>query len=205
MASVISSSAEPVRRICVFCGSNTGGRPEYAAAARALATELVARDLELVFGGGCVGLMGEIADAVLAAGGRAIGVIPEALVARELAHHGVQDLRIVASMHERKALMAELSDGFVAMPGGFGTFEELCEAITWTQLGLHRKRCGLLNVAGFYDPLLRLFETAVSEGFIRRSNLLIVSADSSPSSLLDAVLAPVDLPEPKWIRDTEET
>ena len=126
---------------------------------------MVARGSGLVFGGGCVGLMGAIADGVLAAGGHVIGVIPHALVARELAHRGVQDLRVVASMHERKALMAELSDGFVAMPGGFGTFEELCEVITWTQLGLHRKRCGLLNVAGFYDPLLQLFDHAAAGGF----------------------------------------
>jgi uncharacterized protein (TIGR00730 family) len=194
-----------MKRICVFCGSNSGGRPEYAAAARELAGELVGRDIGLVFGGGCVGLMGEIADAVLAAGGHAIGVIPHALVARELAHRGVQDLRVVASMHERKALMAELSDSFVAMPGGFGTFEELCEVITWTQLGLHRKRCGLLNVAGFYDPLLRLFDHAVSEGFIRPSNLQIVVAHASPAALVDAVLEPPALAEPKWIREPDET
>ena len=192
-------------RICVFCGSNSGVRPEYAAAARALATELVSRNLGLVFGGGCVGLMGEIADAVLAAGGHVIGVIPEALVARELAHRGVQDLRVVSSMHERKALMAELSDAFVAMPGGFGTFEELCEVITWTQLGLHRKRCGLLNVASFYDPLLRLFDHAVGEGFIPPSNLDIVTAAASPAALLDVVLEPLAIPEPKWIRAPDET
>jgi uncharacterized protein (TIGR00730 family) len=194
-----------VKRICVFCGSNTGTRPEYAAAARALAAELVARDIGLVFGGGCVGLMGAIADAMLAGGGHVIGVIPQALVARELAHHGVQDLRVVSSMHDRKALMAELSDGFVAMPGGFGTFEELCEVITWTQLGLHRKRCGLLNVDGFYDPLLRLFDHAVGEGFIRRSNLDIVVTDASPAALVDAVLRPPAVPDAKWIRDTNET
>ena len=189
----------------MFCGSNRGARPEYAAAADQLAAELVARDLGLVFGGGCVGLMGEIADAVLKRGGHVIGVIPEALVARELAHRGVQDLRVVASMHERKALMASLSDAFVALPGGFGTFEELCEVITWTQLGLHRKRCGLLNVAGFYDPLLRLFEQASIEGFIRRSNLEIVTADASAGALLDAVLAPLPPMDAKWIRDTAET
>ena len=186
-------------RICVFCGSNTGVRPEYAAAARELAAELVARDLGLVFGGGCVGLMGVIADAMLAAGGHVIGVIPHALVGRELAHRGVQDLRVVASMHERKALMAELSDGFIAMPGGFGTFEELCEAITWTQLGLQRKRCGLLNVAGFFDPLLQLFANAATEGFIRPSNLTLVSSHQLPGTLLEQVLAPLGAPEAKWI------
>jgi uncharacterized protein (TIGR00730 family) len=191
------------RRICVFCGSNTGGRPAYAAAARELARELVARDLGLVFGGGCVGLMGVVADAVLAAGGHAIGVIPHALVARELAHRGVQDLRVVASMHERKALMAELSDAFIALPGGFGTFEELCEVITWTQLGLQRKRCGLLNVDGFYEPLLQLFSHAADEGFIKRSNLRLVSSDGSPGSLIEQVLSPLVPPEAKWISATE--
>jgi uncharacterized protein (TIGR00730 family) len=195
----------PTRRIGVFCGSNTGTRPEYAAAARALAGELVARDVGLVFGGGGVGLMGAIADAMLAGGGHVIGVIPHALVARELAHRGIQDLRAVSSMHERKALMAELSDGFIAMPGGFGTFEELCEVITWTQLGLHRKRCGLLNVDGFYDPLLRLFDHAVSEGFVKRSNLDIVATDASPAALVDAVLTPLAPPESKWIRNPDET
>ena len=170
-----------------------------------MAAELVARDLGLVFGGGCVGLMGVIADAVVEAGGHVIGVIPEALVARELAHRGVQDLRVVSSMHARKALMAELSDAFIAMPGGFGTFEELCEVITWTQLGLHRKRCGLLNVAGFYDPLLQLFDHAVTEGFIRPSNLDIVAAAASPAVLLDAVLEPAAVPEPKWLREPDQT
>src|SRR4051812_49994519 len=144
--------------------------------------------------------MGVVADAVLAAGGHAIGVIPHALVARELAHRGVQDLRVVASMHERKALMAELSDAFIALPGGFGTFEELCEVITWTQLGLQRKRCGLLNVDGFYDPLLQLFSHAADEGFITRSNLGLVSTDGSPASLIEQVLAPLASPEGKWIQ-----
>ena len=191
------------RRVCVFCGSSAGARPLYAAAARELAGELVASDIGLVFGGGCVGLMGVLADAVLAAGGHAIGVIPHALVARELAHRGVQDLRVVASMHERKALMAELSDGFVAMPGGFGTFEELCEVITWTQLGLHRKRCGLLNVDGFFDPLLQLFAHASAEGFIRPSNLALVSSHSDPRSLVEQVLEPLAELEPKWIGPAE--
>jgi uncharacterized protein (TIGR00730 family) len=186
-------------RICVYCGSNSGVRPEYAAAARDLAAEFVARDLGLVFGGGCVGLMGVVADAMLAAGGHVIGVIPHALVGRELAHRGVQDLRVVASMHERKALMAELADGFIAMPGGFGTFEELCEVITWTQLGLQRKRCGLLNVGGFFEPLLQLFAHAAAEGFIRPANLSLVSSHADPEALVDQVLAPLGAPEPKWI------
>lgn len=186
-------------RICVFCGSNSGGRPAYAAAARRLATELVTRKIGLVFGGGCVGLMEVVADAVLAAGGHVIGVIPHALVARELAHRGVPDLRVVASMHERKALMAELSDAFIALPGGFGTFEELCEVITWTQLGLHRKRCGLLNVEGFYDPLLQLFAHAGAEGFIRSSNMSAVSSHDDAHVLVGRVLEPLAEAEPKWI------
>ena len=186
-------------RVCVFCGSNSGNRPAHAAAARQLGTALVEREIGLVFGGGCVGLMGVIADGVLAAGGHVIGVIPHALVARELAHRGVQDLRVVASMHERKALMADLSDAFIALPGGFGTFEELCEVITWTQLGLHRKRCGLLNVEGFYDPLLQLFGQAAAEGFINSSNLAAVSNHTDPRVLVSQVLEPIAEPEPKWI------
>ena len=192
-------------RICVFCGSHPGARPEYAAAARELAGELVARDLALVFGGGCVGLMGVIADAVLAAGGHAIGVIPHALVAREIAHRGVSDLRVVASMHERKALMAELSDAFIALPGGFGTLEELCEAVTWTQLGLHRKRTGLLNVGGFYDPLLALFSHAAAEGFIQPPNLLLVGSHHSSAALLDQVLAPLPADRPRLQVRTDPT
>jgi uncharacterized protein (TIGR00730 family) len=186
-------------RICVFCGSNAGVRPEYAAAARDLAAEFTARGIGLVFGGGCVGLMGVIADAMLEAGGHVIGVIPHALVARELAHRGVQDLRVVASMHERKALMADLADAFIAMPGGFGTCDELCEAITWTQLGLQRKRCGLLNIAGFFDPLLQLFAHAAAEGFIKPANLTLVSSHHVPASIVDQVLVPLGPVEPKWL------
>ena len=178
-------------RVCVFCGSSPGNAPEFRAAAEELAREMVARKIGLVFGGGCVGLMGLIADAVLAAGGHAIGVIPDALVAREVAHRGLPDLRVVRSMHERKATMAELSDAFIALPGGFGTLEELCEAITWTQLGLHRKRCGVLNVRGFYDPLLALFDGAVRAGFISETNRDIVTATADPAELLDRLAAPL--------------
>jgi uncharacterized protein (TIGR00730 family) len=166
---------------------------------------MVARGIGLVFGGGCVGLMGVVADAVLSAGGHAIGVIPEALVAREVAHRGLPDLRIVASMHERKALMAELSDAFVALPGGFGTFEEFCEVVTWTQLGLHRKRCGLLNVEGFYDPLLALVERAIAEGFIRPDNRSILLADEDAARLLDRLAEPLPVLGPKWLRNADET
>ena len=192
-------------RVTVFCGSNTGSRPVYRHAAEALARELVARDIDLVFGGGCVGLMGVIADAVLAAGGTAIGVIPQALVDREIAHRGLTELRVVNSMHERKMLMAELSDAVIALPGGFGTFEEFCEVVTWTQLGLHRKRCGLLNVEGFYDPLLALFDRAVRDGFIKASNRELVVSRSDPGELLTALSQPLEPPEPKWIRRVEQT
>jgi hypothetical protein len=186
----------PLRRVCVFCGSSSGHRAEYRASVERLAAELAARGIGLVFGGGAVGLMGVLADAMLAAGGHAVGVIPNALVARELAHHGLSDLRIVASMHERKATMADLSDAFIAAPGGFGTFEEFCEAVTWTQLGLHEKRCGLLNVAGFYDPLLHLFDRAVAEGFIRPVGRAIVVSHDDPARLLDLLAEPLTHHEP---------
>ena len=192
-----------LRRVCVFCGSSSGTPPVYRDAAENLAREMVRRGIGLVFGGGCVGLMGIVADAVLAAGGDAIGVIPQALVAREIAHKGLPDLRIVGSMHERKAMMAELSDAFIALPGGFGTFEEFCEAITWTQLGLHRKRCGLLNAAGFYDPLLALFDRAVADGFLKAANRNLVSDDTDAGALLDKLSLPLAAPEPKWIRTGE--
>jgi uncharacterized protein (TIGR00730 family) len=160
-------------------------RREYREAAEAIAIQLARRRVDIVFGGGCVGLMGVVADTALAHGGHVIGVIPSAMVAREIAHRGLPDLRIVSSMHERKALMASLSDAFIALPGGFGTFEEFCEVVTWTQLGLHRKPCGLLNVAGYYDPLVALFDRAVSDGFIRTENRGIVVTESDPEALID--------------------
>ena len=166
---------------------------------------MASRGIGLVYGGGRVGLMGIVADAMLACGGHVIGVIPHAMVAREIAHQRLSDLRVVGSMHERKATMAELSDAFIALPGGFGTFEEFCEAITWTQLGLHRKRCGLLNVDGFYDPLLALFDRAVADGFLKAANRALVAADVSPAALLDKVSQPLAAPEPKWIRRADQT
>ena len=193
-----------LRRVCVFCGSSIGLSSVYRDAAASLGGELVTRGIGLVFGGGCVGLMGIVADAVLAAGGHAIGVIPHAMVAREIAHRGLPDLRIVASMHERKAMMAELSDAFIALPGGYGTFEEFCEVVTWTQLGLHRKRCGLLNVDGFYDPLLALVERAVADGFIKPANRRIVIADTTPGALLDRLSEP-GAGERPWLRSPDET
>jgi len=178
-----------LRRVCIFCGSSTGVRPEYRAAAEEIAVQLAKRNVGIVFGGGCIGLMGVVADTALAHGAHVIGVIPSAMVAREIAHRGLPDLRVVASMHERKALMASLSDAFIALPGGFGTFEEFCEVVTWTQLGLHRKPCGLLNVAGYYDPLVGLFDRAVADGFIRPENRHIVVADSDPEALIERLVA----------------
>jgi uncharacterized protein (TIGR00730 family) len=174
-----------LHRVCIFCGSSTGVRPEYREAAETIAAHLAKRRVDIVFGGGCVGLMGVVADTALAHGGHVIGVIPSALVAREIAHRGLPDLRIVSSMHERKALMASLSDAFIALPGGFGTFEEFCEVVTWTQLGIHRKPCGLLNVAGYYDPLVALIDRAVADGFIAPANRGIVVTESDPEALID--------------------
>ena len=194
-----------LKRVCVFCGSSTGLRDAHRDAVTRLGEEIAARGIELVFGGGRTGLMGVVADAVLAAGGRVIGVIPHAMIARELAHEGLQDLRVVASMHERKAMMAELSDAFIAAPGGFGTFEELCEAITWTQLGLHGKRCGVLNVDRFYDPLLQLVDRAVEEGFIRPDSTQIVVSHADPAALLDQLAEPFRAPGAVWLLDPAET
>src|SRR5215475_2650578 len=156
-----------MKRICVFCGSSSGSRPEYRVCAEELGTELIRRQIGLIYGGGNVGLMGAIADAVLRGGGEAIGVIPEHLMTREIAHKQLTKLHVVRSMHERKALMADLSDAFIALPGGFGTLEEFCEAVTWAQLGLHAKPCGILNVQGYYSPLLAMFDDAVREGFLK--------------------------------------
>ena len=192
-----------MKRLCVFCGSSHGANPAYAEAAVTLGTLLAKRGIGLVYGGGNVGLMGVIADAALAAGGEVIGVIPKSLADREVAHHGVTDLRVVDSMHTRKAMMAELSDAFIAMPGGVGTFEEFFEAITWTQLGLHRKACGLLNVAGFYTPLALFIDQAVSEGFIKPVHRAAIVVDDNPERLLDT-LSTIDLPDaPKWINRNE--
>src|SRR6266568_1879837 len=173
-----------MKRICVFCGSSAGNRPEYCAAAEEMAAELVRRSIGLVYGGGNVGLMGILADAVLRAGGEVQGVIPEHLMAREVGHNGLTKLHIVHTMHERNALMADLSDAFVALPGGFGTLEEFCEVVTWTQLGLHAKPCGILNVLGFYSPLLRMLDHAVEERFLKPENRALVLARDKPADLL---------------------
>jgi uncharacterized protein (TIGR00730 family) len=192
-----------VRRICVFCGSNPGGRPEYADAAREMGVALVERGIGLVYGGGGVGLMGIVADTVMHAGGEVIGVMPEALMRREVGQLDVTQLHIVGSMHERKAMMADLSDGFVAMPGGYGTFEEFCEVITWSQLGFHPKPCGLLNVAAYYAPLLAMFDHAVAERFVRPQHRALVLEDTSPAALLEKMQAFVPPSSEKWIGPDE--
>jgi uncharacterized protein (TIGR00730 family) len=192
-----------MQRLCVFCGSSTGNQRAYSDAAEALGAVLAERGIGLVYGGGNVGLMGVIADAVMAAGGKVIGVIPQSLANREIAHTGITELRVVDSMHARKAMMAELADAFIAMPGGVGTFEEFFEVVTWTQLGLHRKPCGLLNVNGFYAPLAAFIDQAVTEGFIKPVHRAAIVVDSDPVRLLDT-LGTIKLPDvPKWIDRTE--
>ena len=183
----------------MFCGSRPGTRPEYAEAATAMGRALVEEGMGLVYGGGRVGLMGMVADAVMRAGGEVIGVIPEALMRREVGHGGVTELRVVGSMHERKALMADLSDGFVAMPGGYGSIEEFCEVITWSQLGIHPKPCGLLNVSGFYGPLLAMFDYAVAEGFVPPQHRTLVLEDTTPAGLIEKLRRFTPPVTEKWI------
>jgi uncharacterized protein (TIGR00730 family) len=183
----------------VFCGSSAGARPIHRDAAAALGAELVRRGLELVYGGARVGLMGVVADAVLGAGGRVTGVIPSSMVDRELAHTGLSDLRIVSTMHERKALMERLSDGFVSLPGAMGTLDETCEMLTWGQLGLHVKPCGLLDVDGYYTSFLALLDRAVSEGFLRPQHRAMVLVDTAPDALLDRLAAYAPPVVEKWI------
>lgn len=198
------SFVTPLKRVCVFAGSNTGVRAEYREAAVELGRVLAERGLTLVYGGARVGLMGSVADAVLASGGQAIGVIPEALVAKEVAHRGLTELRIVPSMHERKALMSDLADAFIALPGGWGTWEELFEVLTWAQLGLHRKPCGLLNVLGYFDPLLSFVDHSIQEGFVRREHRSMICVDTVPHALLDQLSASQPPLVQKWI-EREET
>lgn len=192
-----------MKRVCVFCGSSAGSHPEYRACAEELGAELIRRNLGLVYGGGNVGLMGAIADAVLKAGGEAIGVIPAHLMTREIGHKGLTQLHIVHSMHERKALMADLSDAFIALPGGFGTLEEFCEVLTWSQLGLHAKPCGIVNVLGYYTPLLAMLDHAVTERFLKPQNRALVLARETPAELLQAFEEWRPVHVEKWLdRDT---
>jgi len=188
-----------MRRVCVFTGSSPGARAEYAIAAKQLGRELVSRGHELVYGGGKVGLMGLLADSVLAGGGKVIGVIPEALVAKEVAHGGLSELRVVASMHERKALMSDLSDAFIALPGGLGTLEEFCEVLTWAQLGLHAKPCGMLNVCHYFDALLAFLDRAVEERFLKSEHRALVITADSPHDLLERLASHRPARVEKWI------
>ena len=188
-----------MRRVCVFSGSSSGVRPEYRRAAEALGQTLAAHRIGVVYGGAQVGLMGAVADAALAAGGEVIGVIPEALVAKEIAHPGLTELRIVASMHQRKALMADLADAFIALPGGWGTLEEFFEVLTWAQLGLHRKPCGLLNVQGYFDRLLAFLAHTIDEGFVRPQNAELIAVAATPGELLDRLESPLPPPVEKWL------
>ncbi len=194
-----------VKRICVFAGSSSGARTAYRDAAVSLAKVLAERGFELVYGGGCVGLMGVLADAMLAHGGRVIGVIPHTLMVREVGHRGLTELKVVDSMHERKAAMAELSDGFVALPGGFGTLEELFEVLTWAQLGLHGRPCGVLNVDGYYDALLQFLDHAGGQGFVRSAHrsMLLVAQDAAV--LLDQFEQYRAPTAEKWLQRSSQT
>ena len=188
-----------MNHICIFCGSNPGASPDYAAAARALGNLLARRGITLVYGGGNVGLMGIIADAALAAGGEVIGVIPDFLLRKEVGHSGLTRMEIVQTMHERKQKMAELSSGFIALPGGMGTLEEMCEILTWGQLGLHHKPFGLLDTAGYYQPLIRMFDQMVAERFLHSQNREMVLTASEPEALL-ALMEQYQVPDvEKWL------
>jgi uncharacterized protein (TIGR00730 family) len=188
-----------MRTVCVFCGSSLGADPAFSQAAAALGQEVARRNLRLIYGGGNVGLMGVVADAALAAGGEVVGVIPRALQAREVAHQGLTELIVVETMHDRKAKMADLADAFLALPGGYGTFEEFCEVLTWTQLGIQAKACGLLNVKGYYDPLLALFDRAMEERLVKPANRTLVLTDTTAARLLDALAAWVPVTTDKWL------
>ena len=193
-----------MRNVCVYCGSSAGRDPAYVEAAGALGRALVARGLGLVYGGASVGVMGAVADAVLDLGGRAVGVIPEALVRKEIAHGGLTELVVTSSMHERKTRMADLSDAFVALPGGIGTLEEIFEAWTWGQLGLHAKPFGFLNVAGYWDGLVSFLDHAVRERFVREPHRAMLVVSEDPEELLDRFAAWRAPDVPKWIRKGDE-
>jgi uncharacterized protein (TIGR00730 family) len=188
-----------MKRVCVFAGSSAGSQPEYLTAAEDLGRVLAAREIGLVYGGARVGLMGALADAVLAGSGQVTGVIPRAMVEKEVAHDGLTDLRVVTTMHERKALMVELADGFIALPGGWGTLDELFEILTWAQLGIHRKPCGVLNVLGYFDQLLAFLEHAMQQGFVRREYGALLATSDTPMTLLGAMELQQPLTVEKWI------
>lgn len=188
-----------VKSVCVFCGSSGGKDPVFAGNARCLGEEIARREMRLIYGGGNVGLMGVVADAALAAGGEVVGVIPRALVDLELAHAGVTQLHVVNTMHERKGMMADLADAFVALPGGFGTLDEFCEIITWAQLGIHSKPCGLLNTRSYYDPFLAQIRGATDAGFLRPEHRDLITVSDSPAWLLDRLAEAVPIKRQKWL------
>ena len=192
-----------MKRICVFCGSNGGADPVFLKTAKIVGEFLARENIELVYGGGRVGLMGKIADAVLANGGRVIGAIPAALDKKEIAHKGLTELHVVNSMHERKALMAELADGFIALPGGFGTFEEFCEIVTWAQLGIHQKPCALLNVNGFYDHLIAQFDYSAANDFISAEHRKLVLVENEIEKLYELMKNFRPPVTEKWIDEDE--
>ncbi|MDO8291075.1 MAG: TIGR00730 family Rossman fold protein [Parvibaculum sp.] len=192
-----------MKNICVYCGANPGRQEAYSSAARDLAKALVDRNLGLVYGGASVGIMGLIADAVLQLGGRVVGVMPEALVRKEIAHKNLTELHVTQSMHERKTLMAELSDGFIAMPGGIGTLEEIFEIWTWAQLGFHAKPCGLLNVAGYFDSLTTFLDHAVAEQFVKKAHRSILLVEHEPEALLDRFASYEPPSIQKWVGKAE--
>lgn len=192
-----------MKSVCVFCGSNPGNDPVYAAGATAMGAEIARRGLTLVYGGGAVGLMGVVANAALEAGGEVHGVIPRALREKEVGHNGLTRLEVVDTMHTRKARMAELADGFVAMPGGIGTFEELFEVWTWGQLGIHTKPLGFLNIGGFYDPLAAFLDNTVEAGFLKQSHRAMAMTDTEPETLLDRMEQYVPSATFKWVEKEE--
>ena len=197
------SSQQQIRDICVFCGSSAGVRPVYAAMASQIGRLLAGRGIQLVYGGGHVGLMGTLADSALAAGGQVTGVMPQSLIDREIGHKGLTQMHIVKTMHERKALMAELAGAFIALPGGHGTLDEFCEVLTWAQLGIHAKPCGILNIEHYYDPLLEMFSRAVDEGFLKAVHRDMVLVDTDPGRLLDRIEAARPRYVAKWDVITE--
>ncbi len=188
-----------MKNLCVFCGSQFGNRPEYEVAARLLGLELAGRGIRLIYGGGRVGLMGVVADAVMAAGAEVVGVIPEFLMQKEIGHVGLTELHVVDSMHSRKAKMAELADGFVALPGGFGTFEEFFEVLTWAQLGMHNKPVGLLDVADFYLPMVAFLRHSAAQGFIRNDHLSLIVHAREPEDLIQRLSGYQAVTVPKWL------
>lgn len=192
-----------LRRLAVFCGSSSGTRPEYVESARRAGQVLAQRGIGLVYGGGAVGLMGAVADGALSVGGEVIGVIPHGLAPKEVAHQGLTDLRIVDTMHERKAMMADLVDGFITLPGGIGTLEELAEVLTWAYLGIHAKPCGVLNQAGYYDPLLSFLDHAVAEGFFKAKYRALLLVDNQIEPLLDKFASYDPSGVRKWLGKSE--